>query len=257
MTVVVTVSDSIRTITIRRPEVRNALDRPTVEALVAALREVESDPATRAVLLTGAGGAFSSGADLRAAMSEAQTTPGAGVDLFHSLARALHACPRPVVALVDGPAVGFGASLALGCDLRVATERAYFQLSFVRIGLVTDGGASYWFPRLAGVARAAEAMMLGERIDARAALEWGLVNRVHPLGEAEPAAWDLARRLAAGPPRALRLMRRLMYESLTGDFDEALDREREAQVQCLTGPELMEGVSALFGKRDPKWENDG
>ena len=251
-----TLDDGVRILTMRRPHVKNALDRATVTALTAALREVERDAQSKSVLLTGEGGSFSSGADLKAAMSEVSQGPAASVELFHDLARALHACPRPVVALVDGPAAGFGVSLALGADLRVATDRAYFQLSFARIGLVTDGGASWFLPRLVGVARAAELMFLGERLDAASALELGLVNRVVPVEEGLEAALGLARRLAKGPPRALRLMRRLVYDNLQADLPTALDRERDAQVQCLTSPDLFEGVSALFQKRDPKWQED-
>jgi enoyl-CoA hydratase/carnithine racemase len=251
-----TLDDGVRILTLRRPHVKNALDRTTVTALTAALRDVERDPQSKSVLITGDGGAFSSGADLKAAMTEVSQGPAASVELFHDLARALHGCPRPVVALVDGPAAGFGVSLALGADLRVATDRAYFQLSFARIGLVTDGGASWFLPRLVGVARAAELMFLGERLDAASALEMGLVNRVVPVEEGPETALGLARRLAKGPPRALRLMRRLVYDNLQGDLSTALDRERDAQVQCLTSPDLLEGVSALFQKRDPKWEEE-
>lgn len=252
----VRVADGVRTITMNRPHVKNALDRATARALTAAFTSVGSDPETRAVLLTGAGGSFTSGADLKSAMSEPMGSPAESVELFHDLARAVHACPRPVVALVDGPAVGFGVSLALGCDIRVATHNAYFQVSFARIGLVTDGGASYFLPRLVGIARAAEMMMLGDRIDAATALSWGLVNHVEPAESSASEAHALAARLAAGPPRTLRLLRRLMYENLSEGLHAALDRERDAQVRCLTSPDLLEGVSALFQKREPRWQED-
>lgn len=250
-------ADRVRTIAIHRPAVKNALTRDTVRTLTDAFRDVSADRSVRAVLLAGRGGAFSSGADLQAAMADPGGTPVENVELFHDLTRAVVECPRPVVALVDGPAVGFGCSLALACDMRVATDRAYLQLKFVRIGLVPDGGGTFWLPRLVGLGRTAEMIMLGEPVYAQTAFAWGMVNRVEPVERAEGVALGLARRLADGPPATLRRMRRLLYDNAEGDVYAALDRERDAQVQCLASPDMLEGVTAFFERREPRFQDDG
>src|SRR5688500_14960563 len=184
----VEVRDRVRTIALNRPQTKNALTKDVVARVTAAFREAGTDAETRAVILTGRGGSFCSGADLKAAMTDPavqSSTPEQNVQVFHDLIRAVVGCPRPVVALVDGPAVGFGCDLALACDLRVATTAAYFQEKFVRIGLIPDGGGTFWLPRLVGLARAAEMIMLGEKVDGNEAHRLGMVNRLVAPAEGE------------------------------------------------------------------------
>src|SRR5687768_11266411 len=190
-------------ITLNRPDVMNAWDKQLGAELLAAVREAAGDDAVRGVTITGAGRAFSSGADLRAGFDP---TPEGHPDVetvlherYHPIITGLRELPKPVVAAVNGPAVGIGCSLALACDLIIARESAYFLLAFVNIGLVPDGGSSLLLPERIGLARATQMAMLGERIPARQALEWGLINRVAPDEGFDATVDELAQRLAHGP----------------------------------------------------------
>src|SRR5437660_12576588 len=194
-------------IELNRPETRNAWNTQFSVDLLAALREVGEDPGVRAVLVTGAGKAFSSGADLRENLSD--RTEGGVPDVYgrltqryHPIIMGIREMPKPVVAGVHGAAAGIGLSLALACDLVVAAESAFFLLAFVNIGLVPDGGSSLLVPTRVGFARAAEMAMLGERIAAGQALEWGMINQVWPDDELPERAAELLARLADGPTRA-------------------------------------------------------
>ena len=195
-------------ITLNRPDALNAWNKQLGIDLLAAVREAADDDGVRAVVVTGAGRAFSSGADLRAGFDP---TPEGHPDVetvlherYHPIIAGLRELPKPVVAAVNGPAVGIGCSLALACDLIVARESAYFLLAFVNIGLVPDGGSSLLLPERVGLARATEMAMLGERIGARQALEWGLINRVTADDELDAVVDELAARLAAGPDARVR-----------------------------------------------------
>jgi 2-(1,2-epoxy-1,2-dihydrophenyl)acetyl-CoA isomerase len=255
----VEVREQVRTIALNRPQVKNALTKDVCVRLAAAFREAATDAATRAVIFTGRGGSFCSGADLKAAMTDpavTSSTPEQNIAVFHEVVRAIVQCPRPVVALVDGPAAGFGADLALACDLRVATRTAYFQWKFVRIGLVPDGGGTFWLPRMVGLARAAELTMIGDRLEAEEAHRLGVVNRLVAPAEGESAAQELAGKLAKGPPLALRLIKESLLKNLDGDVDAALDQEKRAQAQCLVSPDLFEGVAAFFEKREPRFRGE-
>src|SRR5215208_398063 len=187
-------------IELNRPERMNAWDKQLGTDLLAAVEMAAGDARVRAVTITGAGRAFSSGADLRAGFDPTATgEPDVGSALrerYHPIITGVRRMPKPVLAAVNGPAVGIGCSLALACDLVLAADSAYFLLAFVNIGLVPDGGSSAFVPTRAGLARAAEMAMLGERILAPRALAWGLVNAVHPDGELQAAADALVARLA-------------------------------------------------------------
>src|SRR5882724_13545499 len=163
----------VATLIMNRPQTKNALDPELLEALAAGLNEVAADESVRAVVLTGSGDAFCSGADLKGALGdlEAGADLGPRIAKFHALIRAIVEAPKPFIAAVRGPAVGFGADLALACDLRVMGQDAYIQEKFVAIGLMPDGGGSFWLPRLVGVGRALEYLLLGTRIDAALARE--------------------------------------------------------------------------------------
>jgi enoyl-CoA hydratase/carnithine racemase len=238
---------------LNRPETLNALDAALVTALGAALEAVTRDPSVRAIVLTGEGGAFCSGADLKEALRELDRGASLGDRLagFQRSVRLITTAPQPVIAAVDGAAVGFGADLALACDLRVFSERAYLEEKFVNIGLMPDGGGTFQLPRLVGMGRALELLLLGERVDASRALELGLAYRVFPPGELVEHALALAERLAAGPPLALAAIKRATRESVTGTLSEALEREAAGQAKLLESADLREGVAAFTGKRKP------
>src|SRR3954471_7919766 len=193
-------------IVLDRPDVMNAWDKQLGADLLAAVQEAANDDSVRAVVVTGAGRAFSSGADLKAGFDP---TPGGHPDVgsalrerYHPIITGIRTMPKPVVAAVNGAAAGIGCSLALACDLVIAAESAYFLLAFVNIGLVPDGGSSFLIPERVGFTRAIEMAMLGERVPATTAHEWGLINRVVPDDDLQNETATLAQRLANGPTRS-------------------------------------------------------
>ena len=205
MTVQVQRRGAVATIVLDRPKAMNAFDSELRDDLRAALETAGDDGDTRAVVITGNGRAFSSGADLRAGF---ETTPEGHPDIqtalrkIHPILKTIREMPKPVIASVNGAAAGVGCSVALACDLIVAAESSYFLLAFVNIGLVPDGGASLLIPERVGYARAAEMAMLGERVPAQQALGWGLINRVAADSELTAETEKLADRLASGPTRS-------------------------------------------------------
>jgi 2-(1,2-epoxy-1,2-dihydrophenyl)acetyl-CoA isomerase len=242
-------------ITLNRPDVMNAWDKQLGTDLLAAVREAAADDSVRAVVVTGAGRAFSSGADLRAGFDP---TPEGHPDVetvlherYHPIITGLRELPKPVLAAVNGPAVGIGCSLALVCDLIVARESAYFLLAFVNIGLVPDGGSSLLLPERIGLARATEMAMLGERIPARMALEWGLINRVAADEEFEGVVDELAARLAAGPTGAYAGIKRQLNAWLFTRMAEQLELEASLQQRSAASGDFQEGVLAFLEKRPP------
>ncbi|MET1112988.1 MAG: enoyl-CoA hydratase-related protein, partial [Allosphingosinicella sp.] len=218
----------VATITIARPDRLNALSGQTVDELRAAVEEAGSSGA-RCLLLTGEGRGFSSGADLAAGGGPPDDVGASLEKHFNPLVEALFALPIPVVAAVNGPCAGAGCSLALAADIVIAARSAYFLQAFVNIGLIPDAGATWLLPRLAGRARAMEMMMLGERIAAERALEWGLIARVVEDDALPSEAAALATRLAQGPTVALALIRGLARKSGHATLSEALAAERVAQ----------------------------
>lgn len=238
---------ALAVVTLTRPETLNALSPELVDAL----REtVVSLPGTgaRCLLLTGEGRGFSSGADL-AAGGGLPKDVGATLEAhFNPLMEALAALPIPIVSAVNGVAAGAGCSLALMGDLVLAGRSAYFLQAFINIGLVPDAGANWLLPRFVGRARAMEMMMLGERVSADTALDWGLVNRVVEDTVLIEEALDLARRLAAMPTRALGLIRRLARETEASSLADALKAERVAQKEAGESEDFRAGVTAFLGK---------
>lgn len=244
---------AVATITIARPDRLNALSGQTVDELRAAVEETGGSGA-RCLLLTGEGRGFSSGADL-AAGSGLPDDVGASLEKhFNPLLEALFALPIPVVAAVNGPCAGAGCSLALAADIVVAARSAYFLQAFVNIGLIPDAGATWLLPRLAGRARAMEMMMLGERVPAEQALEWGLISRVVEDEALESEAVALATRLALGPTVALGLIRKLAREAGHSTLSEALAAERAAQREAGRSEDFKAGVAAFLQKRQPRFE---
>ncbi len=244
-------------IELRRPERMNAWDRQLGLDLLAAVRAVADDPQVRAVQVTGAGRAFSSGADLR---DRGERTPDGRPDVYkvlteryHPIITAIREMPKPVVAAVNGAAAGIGLSLALACDLVVAAESAYFLLAFVNIGLVPDGGSSLLVPSRIGFARAAELAMLGERLPAPTALEWGLINRVWPDSELAARADELTARLAGGPTRSYAGIKRQLNRWLYAGMAAQLEFEAQVQREMSATDDFAEGVAAFTEKRPARF----
>jgi 2-(1,2-epoxy-1,2-dihydrophenyl)acetyl-CoA isomerase len=254
-TILVDRADGVVTITLNRPEARNAIDLVMRRELLAALDELEADPGTRILILTGAGGHFSAGGDVKTMAARRQTAAEgrARVESLNRFVIRLFEYPKPTIAMVDGFAVGAGCNIALGCDLVIASDRARFGEVFARIGLVPDGGGTWLLPRLVGLAKAKELVFSADIIDAAEALRIGLVNRVVPAAELEPVTRALATRIAAGPPNALSLAKALLNRSATVDLATALGFEAYAQAQTITTDDHAEGVRAFLEKRPPRF----
>ena len=247
-------SNGIATLTLNRPEARNALDLAMREELEAALKELTADEAVRVLVLTGAGGHFCAGGDVKTMARRHTATEGrARVEAMNRVILELGNFRAPTVAQVDGFAVGAGCNLALACDLIVASDRARFGEVFAKIGLVPDGGGSYFLPRLVGLAKAKELVFTAEIIDAAEALRIGLVNRVVPAGELTTAVRELAQRIAAGPPKTLALAKRLLHRSASQDLAGALELEAFSQAIAIESEDHQEGVRAFFEKRAPNF----
>ena len=251
------VGEHIARITLNRPETLNSWNEELGLALSAALDRAEQDDGVRAVLITGAGRAFSSGADLGEQRTGAEGTPPdlseRLLELYNPIIRSVRELPKPVVAAVNGPAAGIGCALALSCDLIIAAESAFFLLAFVNIGLVPDGGSTATVPARVGAARAAEMAMLGERVGAEHALDWGLINRVVPDAELDHAATRLVTHLAYGPTKAYANIKRLLNRSLYPDLAGQLDAEAAAQKEQGQTADFIEGVLAFAEKRPPRF----
>jgi len=245
-------------IELNRPERVNAWNDQFSVDLLAALQTVTEDEGVRAVLITGAGRGFSSGADLKASLAD--TDEGGRPDVYGRLTKRYHPLivgvrevPKPVVAAVHGAAAGIGASLAFACDLIVAAESAYFLLAFVNIGLVPDGGSSLLVPTRVGFTRAAEMSLLGERVSAGQALDWGLINRVWPDEEFPARADELVMRLAAGPTRSYAGAKRQLNTWLYDRMEAQLELEARIQQEAAGSADFLEGVMAFAEKRPPRF----
>ena len=251
---------AVRYLTLNRPASKNGLTVELVSALKQAILDAGEEGSVRAVVLTGSGGSFCSGLDLKAAVEMVQSmhSQDAGSptlsnedrmrNYFHGLIRAVRNISKPVIAFVDGPAAGFGCDLALACDLRIGTKAASFAELFVRRGLMPDGGSTYTLPRLVGVGKALELMMLGDAVPADEALRLGLLNSIVDGAE---AAGQYAGRLAAGPPLVLREIKRAVYAALDSSLEEALEHEVRGQMKLLRTADFAEGMNAFFNKRPP------
>jgi 2-(1,2-epoxy-1,2-dihydrophenyl)acetyl-CoA isomerase len=246
-------------ITIDRPEALNALDGPTKQALAEALSAASADPAVRAVALTGAGRAFCVGQDLREleqGYREGRAPDFAGELERHyaPICRLLAGMPKPTVAVVNGVAAGAGVSLALACDLRLASDAARWRLAFSGIALVPDAGSTWHLPRLVGLSRAMEIALLGDWVDAGQALQFGLVNRVWLAEDFAREAEAAVAALAAGPTLALARTKALLRDHLGTDLPGALAGEAEAQVASGRTKDHLEGVTAFLEKRPPTFQ---
>jgi 2-(1,2-epoxy-1,2-dihydrophenyl)acetyl-CoA isomerase len=251
------VRDAVAHLQLNRPDALNAWTPEMGIEIRDALCEVGSDSAVRAVLISGAGRAFSAGADVKVPR---ELTPEGDVDLHSRLAQIynpivleLRRMPKPAIACVHGATAGIGVSLALACDLIVAAESAYFLLAFVHIAVAADGGSIPHLVARLGPARTNQLVMLGERLPAATALEWGLVNQVVADDQALPAARALAERLAAAPTVALASMKELVNGCPPPDFAEFLAREAQTQQRHAATTDYAEGIAAFKEKRRPRF----
>lgn len=242
-----------RVVTMNRPQARNALTRPLLAGMRRAFDEASSDPEVRCVVLCGADGHFCSGADLRQNIAddpEMMDHLEAYMDEFHAVVKSVVRCDKPSIAMMDGGAVGFGANLAFACDLRVASTRAYAQEKFVKIGLMPDGGGTFWLPRLVGTARAMQMILLAEKVEAAELHRLGVVAMAVEPNLLREATLAIAREIEAGPPLAFAAVKRAVYASW-GSFEDALVRERTEQLKLLRSSDSLEGVAAWMQKREP------
>ncbi|MCB5424689.1 enoyl-CoA hydratase/isomerase family protein [Altererythrobacter sp. CC-YST694] len=250
------IAGTVATLTLARPDKLNALTQDMADEMRHAL---SNTGAARAVLIRGEGRAFCSGADLSAILGEEDAGEGAYrslVDHYNPLVMDIAEHRLPIVAEVNGAAAGIGCSIALACDFCLAGQGAYFLQAFVNIGLVPDGGASWILPRLIGKARAAEMLMLGEKVPAGRAAEWGLIHRCVEDAELADEAQSLAVRLAAGPTAALGLMKANLYSALHHSYGTVMDAEAAAQREAAGTHDAKEGIGAFLGKRAPQFRGE-
>jgi 2-(1,2-epoxy-1,2-dihydrophenyl)acetyl-CoA isomerase len=251
-------TEGVATITLNRPDKLNAINEVMQAELAGALDRLEADATIRALLLTGAGRAFSAGQDLTdRVVGEGDAPPDLGdtLDRLHNpLIRRLRRLERPIVCAVNGVAAGAGANLALACDLVLAARSANFIQAFCRLGLVPDAGGTYVLPRLVGAARAMGLALLGEPLTAEQAAAWGLIWRVVDDEQLMPEASALARRLATQPTKGLGLTKRALNASAANTLGEQLDLERDLQREAGRTRDYREGVRAFLEKRSPKFE---
>jgi 2-(1,2-epoxy-1,2-dihydrophenyl)acetyl-CoA isomerase len=251
-------SGGVARVTLNRPDFLNAWTAQLGRDLRQAITVDAADPSIRALLVTGAGRGFSSGADLKAGFDAADD----GLpdirreldELYHPIIAGVRRLEKPVVAAVNGPAVGIGASLAFACDLVLAAESAFFGLAFVNIGLMPDGGSTLFVPAAVGKARAFEMALLGERVPADRALDWGLVNQVFPDERLMDEADKLVERLAGGPTRSYASSKRALNRMLYPDLDGQLGLEAELQHSLARTRDFQEGVTAFVEKRQPAFQ---
>ncbi|WP_395310690.1 enoyl-CoA hydratase-related protein [Mycobacterium sp. AMU20-3851] len=242
--------DGIRTLTLNRPHRKNAIDVELWHALAAALRAADTDDAVRAVVLTGAGGAFCSGADIGTGET---VHPRRKLQRLTDVALALHNLTVPTIAKVTGVAVGAGWNLALGCDLVVATPESKFCQIFAKRGLSVDLGGSWLLPKIVGLQQAKRLVLLADMIDAAEAHELGLVTWVQEADAIDAFVDTLAQRLAAGPPYALSQSKALLNDGATATFAEALGNEARAQPGNFATADSGEAYAAFAAKRDPEF----
>ncbi len=256
--------DGIVTLTLNLPETRNPITDPDmIEAILAALARLENDPAARVAIVTGAGKGFSSGGNINAMREGGELTDALPVRTRGNYRRGIQRLPLafaalevPVIAAVNGAAIGAGCDLTCMCDLRIAGESAKFAESFVKLGLIAGDGGSWLLPRVIGWSKAAEMALTGDMIDAAEALACGLVSKVVPDAELMDAARTLARRIAANPPHAVRMTKRLLWEGRRADLATLLEMASAMQALAHATGDHSEAVEAFLEKRDPVFRGD-
>lgn len=258
--VLVAQTDGVRTLTLNRPAALNALTLDAMACLADRLEAAAAAPDVRAVIVTGAGQAFSAGGD----MELLQALPGMSAEqarevvygTFQRVPRIVRSMGKPVIAAVNGPAMGAGCEIAVACDFRVASEKARFGEVWIKLGCVPALGGLFLLPRLVGLAKATELVLTGEVIDAQEALRIGLVNKVVMPPDLLPAAEELARSLAQGPARAIAAAKAALNRGLDSNLGAELDATLQAQVACFATRDFAEGVRALAEGRPPRFTGE-
>ena len=253
-----TVQSGVALLVMNRPERMNALDSELATALFRALQRISEDDSVRVVVLTGAGRAFCAGGDLgvigkgREANNVKELEPilraGMGAVLK------IRTLPQPVIAAVNGAAAGAGMNIALAADIRISAEEAVFGQNFAKVGLFPDYGGTYFLPELVGPSKAAEMFYTGDMIDAKAALQLGLVNRIVPGAQLEAEVKAFAAKIASGPPLAIRAAKKVLFANQREALERALETEVAHQMKCFASEDCLEGVRAFFEKRPPRFE---
>ena len=252
------VRERVATITLNRPEAKNAMTMDMKEALYCLVRDLEDDPAVGCLLLTGAGDAFSAGGDTKRMQRDGK--PPVMEDRQrqlrweHEVPRMLHQSGKPSIAALPGAAAGAACSIALSCDLRVASEKAFILTSFARLGLSGDYGGTWFLTQLVGPAKAREIYFTAERVDAETALGLGIFNRVVPAAELQEAAFALAAQIASGPPIALRWMKANLNRAVTNDLETCLRYEADRMVRGALTDDYIEAIAAFGEKRKPDFK---
>ena len=252
----------VAVLTINRPETRNPLGHDgDGDAFFAAAARINGDRSIRAVILTGAGKAFSAGGDVKAMREKGGAFAGPGVSIreryrngIHKIVRSVWGIEVPVIAAVNGPAIGLGNDVACLADTRIASEAAIFGATFLKIGLIPGDGGAWLLPRVIGMARASELLYTGETIDAQTALQWGLVSKVVPAATLQDEAMKLANRMAAQPPDVLRMTKRLLREGQSVSFDTIMELSAAMQALAHHTEDHAEAVNAFFEKRPGEYK---
>ncbi|MEM0978618.1 MAG: crotonase/enoyl-CoA hydratase family protein [Pseudomonadota bacterium] len=254
-------NQSVLTLTMNRPEERNALSSPEIfDAFEDACRRISEDLSIRAVILTGAGTAFCAGGNVKQMFEKQGIAAGSSADIRATYKHGLLRLPKvlwdlevPVIAAVNGPAIGAGCDLAMMCDIRIASDRARFAASFSKLGIVPADGGAWLLPRIVGPSKAAELIFTGDMIDGEEALDMGLVSRVVDSSDLMAEARDLAERIAKNPPQAVRMSKRLLREAATSTFQAALELSAALQSIAHHTRDHDEAVAAFIEKRQPKF----
>jgi 2-(1,2-epoxy-1,2-dihydrophenyl)acetyl-CoA isomerase len=252
------IENGLATVTLNRPEKLNALNNELATAFNKTMLKLSQDESVRLVIITGAGRAFCAGGDLEVIRKSRES--GDSKELEPLLRGGMQAVlkirtmPQPVIAVVNGAAAGAGMNIALAADIRIAAEEAVFGQNFVKIGLFPDYGGTYFLPELIGPAKAAELFYTGEMIDARKALELGIVNKIVPAAQLESEVSKFAQKLLLGPPLSLRAIKRNLFASKTAEISHALEQEVHEQLRAFNSEDCLEGVRAFFEKRPPKFQ---
>lgn len=254
-------SGPVVTLTLNRAEARNPLDDDVADALVAACDRANRDMSVSCMVLTGAGPAFCAGGNVKAMRSKEGMFGGSPAEMRrgyrHGIQRiplAFHALEVPVIAAVNGPAMGAGCDLAMMCDIRLASEKAVFAESFVKLGLISGDGGAWLLPRIVGTARARQMTLTAEPVDAARALQWGMVSAVHPAAELAAAAQALAATIAQYPPHSLRLNKRLLRESERQSLEQNLELAAGMQALVQHTADQQEAVAAFLDRRVPQYQ---
>jgi len=261
-TIILDKAEGIATLTLNRPEKLNSIIEPMADELMAAFNEIRQDNDVRVLIITGAGRAFSAGGDIKDAFLdriEEVKRGGQGFDIAGWLTKAclqLRSIPQPIIASINGPAVGLGVTLSLQCDIRIASEEATMSLPFVRVGVIPEFGSTYALPRLIGIAKACELIFTGKTITAKQAKEIGLVNEVVPASELKTATLELAKTITLGAPLAIQIAKKGFYQGLDMDLQKQLQYEDQMLRVVADSKDHEEGVRAFLEKRRPIFKGE-